>query len=93
MVVHDPLTLTEPLLLQRHLVRRIGPAPAGSTALDVTAGALGLVLEIVVAEPLSIGLRRGRGRDEREGVEAVLVTPTQPAAALTIAAGHRLAVS
>lgn len=92
-VVHDPLTLSEPVLLQRHLVRHIGPAPAASTALDVTGGALGLVLELAVVEPISVGLRRGRGREEREGVEGLLVTPTQPATTLAIAADHRLAVA
>lgn len=93
-VVHDPLVLTEPILLPRHLVRRIGPAEQGSAALDVTAGALGLVLELTAVEPLSVGLRRGRdGREEREGVGGLLVVPTQPAATLAIAAGHRLAVT
>lgn len=91
-VVHDPFTLTEPVLLQRHQVTRFGPAAPGSTALDVSGGALGLVLELEVSEPISVGVRHGRDREERTGVDGLLVTPTQPDAAVEIAAGHRLAV-
>jgi hypothetical protein len=90
-VVHDPLTLTEPILFQRHLVASFGPAPADTDALDVTGRALGLVLEIRAREPFSVGLRRGRDRTERDGVDALLVTPTRPATTLSIAADHRLA--
>lgn len=92
-VVHDPLTLTEPVLLPRHLVERVGPAPAGSGALDVTGGALGLVLEIAAREPFDVGVRRGRDREERPGVTALLVVPTQPASALEVAAARRLPVA
>ena len=92
-VVHDPLTLTEPVLFQRHLVAGIGPASADSSALDATAGALGLVLEIAAVEPFSVGVRTGRERAERDDVHALLVTPTQPAATLAIAAEHRLPVT
>lgn len=96
-VVHDPFVLTEPVLLQRHLVTRIGPALADAAAsdsgvFDTTGGALGLALEVAVAEPFSIGVRVGRGRTERRGVESLLVTPTQPATTMAIAADHRLPV-
>lgn len=91
-VVHDPLTLTEPILFQRHLVASFGPAPTDTDALDVTGRALGLVLEIRAREPFSVGLRRGRDRTEQDGVDALLVTPTRPATTLSIAAEHRLPV-
>lgn len=95
-VVHDPLDLTEPILFQRHLVTRVGPAPAEGpddpAVLDVTGGALGLVVEVRSSEPFTVGVRIGRDRSERAGIEALLVTPTQPAAMLAIAAEHRLPV-
>ena len=91
-VVHDPLTLTEPILFQRHLVASFGPASSDTNALDVTGRALGLVLEIRAREPFSVGLRQGRDRTEQEGVDALLVTPTRPATTLSIAADHRLPV-
>lgn len=92
-VVHDPLTLTEPVLFQRHLLTGIGPAVAGSAALDVTGGALGLALEVATAEPFSVGVRVGRDRTEHADVSALLVTPTQPAATMAIAAAHRLPIA
>lgn len=91
-VVHDPMTLSQPVLFQRHLLRRFGPALAGSEALDTTAGALGLALELEAAEPIAVGLRRGRTTTEVDRVTGVLVTPAQPATTLEIAAEQRLPV-
>ena len=95
-VVHDPLTLVEPILLPRHALSRMGPAMADSDAdagaVDTTGGALGLALELRASEPFSVELRRGRAREEREDVTGMLVTPTQPATTLAIAAEHRLPV-
>lgn len=92
-VVHDPMTLSEPILFQRHLLRRFGPALEGTDALDTTGGALGLALELRAAETISVGLRRGRTTVEHGDVPALLVTPTQPATALEIAADQKLPVS
>lgn len=97
-VVHDPVAMAEPVLLQRHLLRRIGPADAsaasaeGGGALDLTGGALGLALELRTAEPFTVGLRRGRETVETAGVPAVLVTPGRPATTLEIAAERKLPV-
>lgn len=96
-VVHDPIAMAEPVLLQRHLIRRIGPADAAAAsddgALDLTGGALGLALELRTAEPFKVGLRQGRETVETAGVEAVLVTPGRPAAALEIASERKLPVA
>src|SRR5690606_12614568 len=94
-VVHDPLAMAEPVLLQRHLLRRIGPAEADATAdgsLDLTGGALGLALELRTAEPFEVGRRQGRETVETTGVPAVLVTPGRPATTLEIAAERKLPV-
>lgn len=97
-VVHDPLAMAEPVLLQRHLLRRIGPAgadattPEGGGALDLTGGAIGLALELRTAEPFAVGLRRGRETVETADVPAVLVTPGRPATTLEIAAERKLPV-
>jgi hypothetical protein len=95
-VVHDPLAMAEPVLLQRHLLRRIGPADAEAVArdgaLDLTGGALGLALELRTAEPFKVGLRQGRETVEATGVPAVLVTPGRPATTLEIAAERKLPV-
>lgn len=95
-VVHDPIAMAEPVLLQRHLLRRIGPADADAVsadgALDLTGGALGLALELRTAEPFKVGLRQGRETVETAGVPAVLVTPGRPATTLEIAAERKLPV-
>lgn len=95
-VVHDPLAMAEPVLLQRHLLRRIGPADADAEregSLDLTGGALGLALELRTAEPFAVGLRQGRETVETTGVPAVLVTPGRPATTLEIAAERKLPVA
>jgi hypothetical protein len=95
-VVHDPLAMAEPVLLQRHLLRRIGPADADAErdgSLDLTGGALGLALELRTVEPFEVGLRQGRETVETAGVPAVLVTPGRPATTLEIAAARKLPVS
>lgn len=96
-VVHDPIAMAEPVLLQRHLLRRIGPADAAAasdgSALDLTGGALGLALELRTAEPFKVGLRQGRETVESTGVEALLVTPGRPATTLEIASERKLPVN
>lgn len=95
-VVHDPIAMAEPVLLQRHLLRRVGPADADAAArdgaLDLTGGALGLALELRTAEPFKVGLRKGRETVETAGIPAVLVTPGRPATTLEIAAERKLPV-
>lgn len=95
-VVHDPISMSEPVLLQRHLLRRVGPADADAVAqgaVDLTGGALGLALELRTAEPFALGRRRGRETVEATDVPAVLVTPGRPATTLEIAAERKLPVT
>src|SRR5690606_11204202 len=91
-VVHDQLTLVDPVLLRRAVVRSFGPAPAGSDALDLTAGAAGLALEVRLAEPVSVVPvpRRGQPPELREA-RAVLVTPSRPGRVLAEARRRRMA--
>ena len=94
-VLHDPMTLAEPVLFPRPAVRRFGPAPADSTALDLSRNALGLALQIDVDPPQVVGVVRApRHADPVEPVEAssVLFTPTRPGAVLHAAADRRIAV-
>jgi hypothetical protein len=91
-VVHDPLALAEPVLLRRADVRSFGPAPAETSALDLTRGALGLALEVTVAPPVSLVLAAGGGGVREATTAAVLlVSPTRPGAALAEARRRRLA--
>lgn len=91
LVVHDPMTLLDPVLLHRRLVRRVAPAPPGAPALDLTAGAAGLHLVIDLAEPVPVTLQRpGKRMGEPATATAVRIAPTRPGAVLEEAARRRL---
>ena len=95
-VVHDPLVLTDSLLVQRRTLTGLGPAPADTTARDLTGGAFGLALEIRVSEPTSFltnAARREAGGSRTalgEQVSAVLVAPSRPGAVVREATARRL---
>jgi hypothetical protein len=92
-VVHDPLALAEPVLLRRADVRSFGPAPADTTALDLTRGALGLALEVRLEPPVSLVLAAGGrlGVGEATTAGALLVSPSRPGAVIAEARRRRLA--
>jgi hypothetical protein len=93
LVVHDPLTLLDPVLLHRRLVRTIAPAPPGHPGLDLTAGAAGLHLVVDLAEAVPVTLQRpGKRLGEPATATAVRIAPTRPGAVLDEAARRRLPV-
>ena len=90
-VVHDPLTLVDPVLLPKTALASVGPAPADSDAEDLTMGAGGLVMELRLQQPSDLVRRRpGRAPDESVLTAAVLVAPTRTAAFLTDARDRNL---
>ena len=95
-VVHDPLVLTDSLLVQRRSLAGLGPAPADTDARDLTGGAFGLALEVRLSEPASIltnAARREAGGSltaPGEQVTAVLVAASRPGAVVHEAAARRL---
>ena len=91
-VIHDPFTLAEPVLLPRRLLRSVGPAPADNPALDLTAGAPGLALELATVEPIVLTPARAGEEPTPLGVSSTLVTPTRPGHTLGIARERRLPV-
>ncbi len=92
-VVHDPLTLVDPVLLPKAGLASVGPAPADSDAEDLTMGAGGLVMELRLHQPSDLVRRRpGRAPDESITTAAVLVAPTRTAAFLADAAERNLPV-
>jgi hypothetical protein len=94
LVLHDLQALVEPVLFPRPSIRRLGPAPADATttALDLTQGALGLALELDLAEPVLVAPRRNRKELAVEAVDRLLFTPTRPGALLRRAAARRIPV-
>jgi hypothetical protein len=98
MVLVDRTVLTDALLVRRGRLAHVGPAPVDTTAQDLTAGALGLALEMHFTAPETIvpaAPRRTRGEQEIStpvDVPAVLFTPSRPGALLTEAAARRFPV-
>ena len=79
----DDMALAEPVLFTRPVIRRMGPAHVGTEATDLTVGALGLVVELDLAETVELTPAAGRGQvAESISTSAVLVVPSRPAAVL-----------
>lgn len=91
-VLADRTALGEPLLLPRPAIASIGPAERGTGALDLTARAAGLVLEVRLAEPLTFPVRTGRDSIDNRRVDAVLIAPVRPGALLRRAREARLPI-
>lgn len=95
-VVVDRTTLLDAMLVQRQRVASITAAPADSDAVDLTANALGLAIEVRLTEPDSIiptPPRRDRHlMIEPVEVHAVRFTPTRPGWVLDAARERRLDV-
>jgi hypothetical protein len=94
LVLHDGQALVEPVLFPRASIGRLGPAAADAPAqaVDLTQGALGLALQLDLAEPVLVAPRRADKAVQVEPVERLLFTPTRPGALLTVARARRIPV-
>lgn len=95
-VLVDRTMLLDALLVQRHVVSSIGLAEEDSTAVDLSAGAVGMQIEIRLSTTDSIIPTPPR-RDRRKIVEpldvdAVRFTPSRPGWVLEAAKERRLTV-
>lgn len=93
LVLHDRFVLAEPVLFPRPRVNRLHLALAGTTAVDLTAKAAGLRVEIEFSTPVAVSLREGRHGHKDCELSNVLVAPLRPGALLRAAGEHRLKVS
>jgi hypothetical protein len=92
-VLHDPMSLREPVLFRRQVIETLGPAPAGSDSLDLTQAALGLALEMHLREKVPMTRITARNRAGEEGASArLLFSPTRPGAVLAEAARRNVHV-
>ncbi|MCP5025999.1 MAG: hypothetical protein GY929_06900 [Actinomycetia bacterium] len=89
-VLHDPLTLVEPVLFPRTMVTALGPARVDTEATDLTQGAPGLVLQLDLAEPSRMSRLRPRRQPELLETGSLLFTPTRPGAVLDEADRRRV---
>ena len=89
-VLHDPLTLADPVLVRRREVVSFAPAPADTDALDLTARALGLALQLETREPAQLALVNAGSRTASTATTAKLMfTPTRPGAVMAEATSRR----
>lgn len=90
-VLHDHLAVQDPVLLSRCAVAGFGPARQGSDALDLTQGAAGLILELTTIQPITLTLpTRRRGSAGEAQASSVLVAPSRPGYAATLARQRQL---
>jgi len=89
-VLHDPLSLADPVLFLRQDVESLGPAPADAegAATDLTGRALGLALELRLRQKVTMGLIERRNQSRNIDTKRVLFTPARPGALLS-EAGER----
>jgi hypothetical protein len=87
-VVHDPVVLTETLMLPRRTIIGVVLGDATHTAADLTGPTPGLAVEIELAEPATAVLAPTAGH--RDGMTihatALVVSPTRPGSAVKAAA-------
>lgn len=90
-VIHDPLTLVDPVLFAQRKVVALQPAVVRGGGLDLTQGAPGLALELVLSEPASLTLMKpGRRQGRTESTTRLVFTPTRPGAVLDHARARRI---
>jgi hypothetical protein len=95
-VLHDLHAMVDPVLFPRARIARLGPAPAAplpADGLDLTVGALGLVLQLDLREPLEVAPRRPDRTVKPVPLRAVRFAPTRPGAVLAEARARRLPVA
>lgn len=90
-VIHDPAAVVAQLF-RSPTVASIGPAPADSGALDLTAGAPGLALELQLLEAATLELRKRGSKAKVVHATAVMFTPSRPGEVLREAADRSLVV-
>ena len=89
----DDMALVDPTLMRAEDVVRLGPAAVDTDALDLSAGAAGLILQVDLAAQGSVvpAARRGSVTEAVE-TSAVLFAPSRPGALLAHAAERGLPV-
>ena len=84
-VIHDTTVMPEPVLFTTRELAGLGPAVADTRAKDLTAQALGLALELKLAEPTELTFVTGRASSEDQTVRSLLISASRPAAVMTVA--------
>lgn len=90
-VIHDPVTLSDTVMLKRSHIRHITLAPADTEAFDLTGPSSGHALEIATTETVTVVCAGVRGAAPRAiHLTAMLIAPSRPGRALRAAADRAL---
>ena len=93
LVLHDPLSLEDPVLFTRAVIERLAPAPADTDSLDLTQRATGLALELVLTEKVPmVRTQPGRRKGDAGASARLLFAPSRPGAVLAEARRRRFPV-
>jgi hypothetical protein len=91
LVLHDPMTMPDPVLFRRQIVSSVDLARAGTDALDLTQRSPGLAIEIELSEDTQLHLTKPVSRDSSTvTTRRLLFTPTRPGRVLAEARERRL---
>lgn len=78
-VLHDPMTLRDPVLFPRRTITSLGPTSGDPATADLTQRAVGLALELRLREPMKLTLMRfGQRLGQTVDAASVAFTPTRP---------------
>lgn len=79
LVLHDPMSLYDPVLFPKLQVAGVDVAPADTDALDLTQGSPGIALQLALREAASLVLTKpGERIGPTVDADRVLFTPTRP---------------
>lgn len=83
LVLHDPMTLADPVLFPKAQIAGIDAADAATSALDLTQRSPGLAVELALKEAAALVLTKpGERVGPTVDADRVLFTPTRPGAVL-----------
>ncbi len=92
-VIHDLLSMAEPVLVKRAAIERFGPALSGTDAADLTMVALGLALELRLSTTVQVALRpQPDATPEAVEVSALMFSVSRPGSVLDEAERRRIKV-
>lgn len=77
-VLHDPMSLVDPVLFERAVIEKFAPATADTDALDLTQSALGMPIELDLTEKVPMVLSRAFGNAESGSSARLMFTPSRP---------------
>jgi hypothetical protein len=92
-VIHDYFVLAESILLKRQDIAQLGPAPAEPKGtLDLSAGALGLALQVEAKEPVSVVIRDRKSAAVTDSIRFIF-SPSLPGQLLCEARVRGISIS